>query len=210
VIDFRIDAPRRARAVLLLAHGAGAGMDTPFLGELASGLAAHGIRVLRFEFAYMAARRAGARKPPERMPVLEERFLAAVRAARPRLPLFVGGKSMGGRVATHVADRAGAQGVLAYGYPFHPPKKPAQLRVAHLAAMTTPCLVVQGTRDPFGTPDEVVDYALPSTLRVHWIGDGDHSLSPRKQSGRSAAQNMKEAVDVSAEFVTQALSARTR
>jgi predicted alpha/beta-hydrolase family hydrolase len=209
-VDFRVDAPRKPRAVLLLAHGAGAGMDTPFLEDLAAGLSREGIKVLRFEFAYMAARRTGTRRPPERMPVLEERFLEAVAQARARLPLFVAGKSMGGRVATRVADRVGARGVLAYGYPFHPPKKPTQLRVEHLTKMTTPCLVVQGTRDPFGTPDEVLTYALPSTLRVHWIGDGDHSLLPRKQSGRTSGQNMREAIEVSANFVTTALSARTR
>jgi predicted alpha/beta-hydrolase family hydrolase len=209
VIEFRVDAPRKARAVLLLAHGAGAGMDAPFLVELAAGLARERIRVLRFEFAYMAARREGKRLPPQRMPALEERFVAAVAQARARLPLFVGGKSMGGRVATHIADRIGARGVLAYGYPFHPPKKPAQLRVEHLRAMRTPCLVMQGTRDPFGTPDEVATYPLPPTLRVHWIADGDHSLLPRKQSGRTAAQNMKEAIEQSAEFVTAVLSERT-
>ncbi|MET0284711.1 MAG: alpha/beta family hydrolase [Polyangiales bacterium] len=210
MIEFRIDAPRKPRAVLLLAHGAGAGMDTPFMEELAAGLAREAIKVLRFEFAYMAARRTGTRKPPERMPVLEERFVEAAKAARARLPLFVGGKSMGGRVATRVADRIGASGVLAYGYPFHPPKKPTQLRVEHLVTMSTPCLVLQGTRDPFGTPDEVLTYALPSTLQVHWLGDGDHSLLPRKQSGRTHAQNMREAIEVSANFVTAQLSGRTR
>ncbi len=207
---FLIDAAKKARALMVLAHGAGAPMDTPFMSELAAGLAGHGIRVLRFEFAYMAARRDGLRKPPERMPVLEERFVEAVRKARARLPVFIGGKSMGGRVATRVADRIGARGVLAYGYPFHPPKKPTHLRVDHLTTLRTPCLVVQGTRDPFGTPDEVAGYALPSSLCVHWIGDGDHSLLPRKQSGRTGRQNMEEAIEVSAKFVTAVLSARTR
>jgi uncharacterized protein len=210
VIEFRIDAPRKARAVLLLAHGAGAGMDTPFMAELASGLAARQIRVLRFEFAYMAARREGARKPPERMPVLEQRFVEAVKAARARLPLFVGGKSMGGRVATRVADRVGAAGVLAFGYPFHPPQKPSQLRVEHLTSMVTPGLVVQGTRDPFGTPEQVAHYPLPNTLRLHWLADGDHSFVPRKLSGRTSSQNLQEAIEVSAEFVTAALHHRTR
>lgn len=185
-------------------------MDTPFMEELAAGLAREGLRVLRFEFAYMAARRSGTRKPPERMPVLEERFVQAVRVARARLPLFLAGKSMGGRVATRVADRVGACGVVAYGYPFHPPRKPSQLRVEHLVALATPCLVVQGTRDPFGTPDEVAGYPLPPALQVHWLADGDHSFVPRKQSGRSHAQNMQEAIAISAQFVTTVLSERTR
>jgi predicted alpha/beta-hydrolase family hydrolase len=185
-------------------------MDTPFMAQLAAGLASAGIRVLRFEFTYMAARREGVRRPPERMPALEEHFVAAVKQARARLPLFVAGKSMGGRVATRVADVVGARGVLAYGYPFHPPQKPTQLRVEHLTSLRTPCLVVQGTRDPFGTPEEVSTYPLPPTLRVHWVADGDHSLLPRKQSGRNHAQNMREAIEASAEFVTRALREHTR
>jgi hypothetical protein len=208
VIDLLIDAPKKARAVLYLAHGAGAPMDTPFMSTLAEGLAAEGVRVVRFEFAYMAARRAGTRRPPERMPALEAYFLSAIR--RSRLPLFVGGKSMGGRVATRIANSVGARGVLAYGYPFHPPKQPAQLRVEHLGALRAPCLIVQGTRDPFGTPDEVARYPLGAQVRVHWLDDGDHSFVPRKLSGRTSAQNMREAIAISAQFVTTVLSERTR
>ncbi|HEY6878177.1 MAG TPA: alpha/beta family hydrolase [Polyangiales bacterium] len=209
-IEFRVDAARRAKAVVLLAHGAGAGMDTPFMAALARGLSEQGARVLRFEFTYMAARRHGARKPPERMPALEARFLEAIAAAKSKLPLFVAGKSMGGRVATRIADRAGARGVLAFGYPFHPPKKPDQLRVEHLQTLAAPCLIVQGTRDPFGRPDEVAHYQLPANVDVHWLADGDHSFVPRKASGRSSAQNLHEAITVSAQFVTGVLSGRTR
>lgn len=209
-IEFRVDAARKAKALVLMAHGAGAGMDTPFMEQLAHGLAAQGMRVMRFEFAYMAARRQGVRRPPERMPALEARFLEALADTRSKLPLFVAGKSMGGRVATRIADRVGARGVLAYGYPFHPPKQPDQLRVEHLTTLATPCLIVQGTRDPFGTPDEVARYPLGAQVKVHWLADGDHSLVPRKRSGRTSAQNLQEAITVSTEFVTAVLSARTR
>lgn len=209
----RIDRAPRARAVLALAHGAGAGMDTPILSALASGLAAHRISVVRFEFAYMAARRiSGRRSPPDRMPALQARFIEVVQtfAARGlRQPLFVGGRSMGGRIATHVADTLCARGVLAYSYPFHPPKRPDKLRTEHLAALATPCLIVQGTRDAFGTPEEVATYPLGPKLRVHWLPDGDHSFVSRRPSGRTSAQNIAEAVAVSARFVTDVLGGRT-
>lgn len=210
-MELRIDRAKKARALLLLAHGAGAGMDQPFLLHIAQGLAQHGITVVRFEFAYMAARREGRRLPPERLPALEARFTEAVAAVKTKKPLLLAGKSMGGRIATRVADVLKVRGVLAYGYPFHPPQKPSQThhRVEHLSHLATPCLIVQGTRDPFGTPSEVAAYPLAPTLRVHWLEDGDHSLVPRKQSGHTSAAHMREAIEVSAQFVTQVLSGRT-
>jgi predicted alpha/beta-hydrolase family hydrolase len=212
-LELRIDRAARARAVLVLAHGAGAGMDTPIMSALAHGLASAGISVVRFEFAYMAARReTGRRAPPDRMPALEARFGEVARAlttARLRKPLFLGGRSMGGRVATHVADTLSARGVIAYSYPFHPPRRSDTLRVEHLAGLATPCLIVQGTRDPFGTPDEVARYPLGEKLRVHWLEDGDHAFVPRRQSGRTSAQNIAEAVEVTARFVTDVLEGRT-
>jgi uncharacterized protein len=210
-MELCIDRARKPRAALLLAHGAGAGMGTPFMVDLARALAAAGVSVARFEFAYMAARADGRRLPPDRMPALEARYTEAVALVKRKLraPLFVGGKSMGGRVATRIADAVGARGVLAYGYPFHPPDKPDTLRVEHLTTLRVPCLIVQGTRDPFGTPSEVAGYPLGARVAVHWLADGDHSFVPRMRSGRTNAQNLQEAVDVSVHFVTQVLSGRT-
>jgi predicted alpha/beta-hydrolase family hydrolase len=142
------------------------------------------------------------------MPVLEQTFESVV-AALPSEPRpFIGGKSMGGRVATHIADRIGARGVIALGYPFHPPDQPAKLRVEHLCTLRTRCLIVQGTRDPLGTQAEVAHYALSKTTRLAWLEDGDHSFVPRQKSGRTLEQNLAEAVTVVARFIRAARAAR--
>ena len=189
-----IDCPESPSATLVLAHGAGAGMDTPFMNDFARVLSARGIEVVRFEFPYMARLRAeGRRSAPDRMPALEAAYREVLTKLKKRARLFIGGKSMGGRVATRIADSVAVRGVVALGYPFHPPKQPESLRVEHLTTMTTPCLIVQGARDPFGTQDEVARYPLPSTIQLQWLRDGDHSFVPRKSSGRSEEENMAEA-----------------
>ncbi|MET0341224.1 MAG: alpha/beta family hydrolase [Polyangiales bacterium] len=188
------DGPRSAPATLVLAHGAGAPMDTPFMRGVALGLASRGLSVVRFEFTYMEAqRRTGRRRGPDRMPALEACFRAAVRQVRAKR-LFVGGKSMGSRVAAQIAGEVGAAGFVALGYPFHPPRAPDTLRLAPLLAPPVPGLIVQGTRDPFGTPPEVTRYALPPAVTVHWVDDGDHDLAPRVKSGRTHAECLAEAV----------------
>ena len=199
-----IDSPSNPSATLVLAHGAGAGMDTPFMNDFAKALFQHGIEVVRFEFPYMAKLRAeGKRSAPDRMPELEAAYRDVVGKLKKRARLFIGGKSMGGRVATRIADSVSVHGVVALGYPFHPPKQPESLRVEHLTSMATPCLIVQGTRDPFGTHDEVPRYALPASIQVHWLRDGDHSFVPRKSSGRSEAENMSEAYEAVLAFLAQ-------
>ena len=191
---FLIDGPDDASLTLALAHGAGAPMDSPFMQAMAEGVAANGFRVARFEFPYMAKRRAtGQKKPPDRADIL----LAAWRDVVGRLGperLVVGGKSMGGRIASMVADGVGARGLVCLGYPFHPPGKPQNLRVEHLSTMRTPTLILQGERDPFGTPPEVAGYDLPPAIKVAWIADGDHSFKPRKSSGRTERQNWDDAI----------------
>jgi predicted alpha/beta-hydrolase family hydrolase len=196
VTDFLFDGPEGAPVTLLLAHGAGAPMDSAALTAAARALAAEGLRVARFEFAYMAARRHGARKPPPRAERLIPEYEAAVAALGDVGRLVIGGKSMGGRVASMVTDtlhRAGrAAGLLCLGYPFHPPGRPEQLRTAHLATLQTPALICQGTRDPFGTRAEVEGYALSPAIRLLWLEDGDHDLKPRKAvSGFTAADHMR-------------------
>jgi predicted alpha/beta-hydrolase family hydrolase len=200
-----VDRPTLARARLVLAHGAGAAIDAPFLSQIAAGLATRGVEVVRFEFPYMHKRReTGKRAPPDRMPVLEAAFRAVIERVRDRLPLFLGGKSMGGRVATHIADAlAVVQGVVVLGYPFHPPQQPQKQRVEHLRTLATPCLIVQGTRDPLGTADEVPGYALSENIRVHWLADGDHSFAPRKASGHTLAGHMDAAIEVCAGFILE-------
>ena len=195
-VNFLIDGEAAARATVMLAHGAGAPMDSPFMDQITRVLVEVGIRVARFEFAYMAARRAGQRKPPPRAETVTAEYRAAVAELAATGPLIIGGKSMGGRVASMVADdlhRTGQiAGLVCLGYPFHPPGKPEQLRTAHLATLKTPALICQGTRDPFGSRDEVGGYALSRSIELVWLEDGDHDLKPRKKiSGFTAADHLK-------------------
>lgn len=198
---FLFDGPDDAVLTLALAHGAGAPMDSPFMQAIAEGVAAKGYRVARFEFPYMAKRRDDGRKrPPDRADVL----LTAWRDVAGRLGadrLAVGGKSLGGRMASMIADGAGVRGLVCLGYPFHPPGNPQNLRVEHLSTMRTPTLILQGERDPFGTPPEVSRYDLAPAIRVEWIADGDHSFTPRKSSGRTERQNRQDAIDRVAAFL---------
>ena len=201
-IDFLFDGPEDARVTILLAHGAGAPMDSASLTATAAALAANGLRVARFEFGYMAARRTEVgRKPPPRADTLIPEYIEAVDALGPTDgPLIIGGKSMGGRVASMAADALcearRITGLLCLGYPFHPPAKPAQLRTKHLAALRTPTLIVQGTRDEFGTREEVAAYSLSPAIELLWLEDGDHDLKPRKAiSGFTTAGHLKTMAD---------------
>ena len=192
--ELLLDGPSDAGLTVALAHGAGAAMDTPFMGFFARGLAGQGYRVVRFEFPYMAARRqSGKGGPPDREPVLRQTWLSVVNILKPKR-LVIGGKSMGGRVASMVADEAGVAGLVCLGYPFHPVGKPAQTRTEHLRTLKTPTLILQGERDPFGNRDDVAGYELSSAIRIAWLADGDHSFKPRKSSGRTEEQNWTEAL----------------
>jgi hypothetical protein len=194
------DGPADARVTFAFAQGAGGAMDTPFMTRMARGLGERGIRVVRFEFPYMAARREdGRRGAPDRQPVLLQCFRDVVQELGGRVA--VGGKSMGGRMASMIADEVRAPALVCLGYPFHPPGKPTQLRTAHLETLRTPALVVQGTRDPFGTPEEVADYPLSPAIRFEWLPDGDHSLKPRKASGVTETDNFERAMSVISAFL---------
>jgi predicted alpha/beta-hydrolase family hydrolase len=170
-------------------------MHSASLNATAKALPAAGLRIARFEFGYMAARRTGGRKPPPRAETLIPEYEAAIAELEVEGKLVIGGKSMGGRVASMAADGLFASGkiagLLCLGYPFHPPGRPEQLRTRHLEALATPALICQGTRDPFGTRDEVETYRLSPAIRVVWLEDGDHDLRPRKAvSGLSAADHL--------------------
>jgi predicted alpha/beta-hydrolase family hydrolase len=193
---FLLDGPTDAEVTILLAHGAGAPMDSGSMTAATEALAKVGFRVARFEFNYMAARRtSGERKPPPRAETLNPEYLAAIKELGASGPLIIGGKSMGGRVASMIADELFAQGeivgLLCLGYPFHPPDKPQSLRTKHLTYLTTPALICQGTRDEFGTREEVPGYELSSKIEMLWLEDGDHDLKPRKKiSGFSTADHL--------------------
>lgn len=191
-----------ALATLLLAHGAGAPMDSDFMNLLSDSFAGQGVRVLRFEFPYMAARRQGAgKRPPDRMPVLLDSFRQHYRAATAAGPVFIGGKSMGGRVASLLADELAPAGLICFGYPFHPPGKPERTRTEHLAGLATPALILQGTRDPLGKPDEVAGYTLSRRIEVCWLESGDHDYKPLRSSGLSQADLIHQAAQRAAVFM---------
>ena len=210
-MELLVDGDAGAASTYVMAHGAGAAMDSAGMNALVAPIVSRGIRVVRFEFGYMAARREGVRRPPPRAESLAGEYrdaVAAVRDAGPVGSLLIGGKSMGGRVASMVADELADLGYIAglvcLGYPFHPPEKPQQLRTAHLHELPVPTLICQGTRDPFGTREEVPGYGLSPAVELHWLEDGDHDLRPRKAiSGRSYAENLGEAADAVAAFAAR-------
>jgi len=201
MVDIIFDGPDDAPWTVALAHGAGAPMDSPFMNDVAAGLATIGHRVARFEFPYMARRRIdGVRPGPDRAPVLVETWREVINRFDP-VRLVIGGKSMGGRIASAIADGCGVAGVVCLGYPFHPPGKPEKTRTDHLATLRTPTLICQGTRDSLGARPEVLTYDLSPAICVHWLEDGDHSFKPRQRSGRTERQNIDEAVAAAAAFV---------
>jgi uncharacterized protein len=202
--DLIFDGPEDAPTTVVLAHGAGAPMNTPFMNSVARGLASGGgVRVVRFEFPYMRARRETGRRggAPDREPILRNSWKEVVERLGGGERLVIGGKSMGGRIASMVADEVRARGLVCLGYPFHPPGRPEKLRTRHLETLETPALILQGTRDAFGTPEDVAGYRLCPAIRVVWLEDGDHSWKPRASSGRTEAQNMADALAAIREFL---------
>jgi len=194
---FLLQGPEDAEITILLAHGAGGPMDSASMNAAARTLAESDFRVARFEFAYMAGRRStGLKKPPPRAETLKGEYLAVIDELGAAGTLVIGGKSMGGRVASMIADDLYAAGkiagLLCLGYPFHPPGKPEDLRTAHLTELKTPTLICQGTRDQFGAREEVSQYVLSETIEILWLEDGDHDLKPRKAvSGFTAADHLR-------------------
>lgn len=180
---------------LLIAHGAGAGQDSEFMRGIRRSLAEKGVQTLAIEFAYMQRMRdENRRRPPPGVERLVEEMMQwcdiVSQAGLP--PPWLGGKSLGGRVASLLAARDGAAGLALCGYPFHPPGKPERTRLAHWPSIACPVLVVQGSRDPFGDRDEIARYDLPGNARVHFLEDGDHDWKPRKRSGRTQPQLIDE------------------
>lgn len=209
IFNTATSAPEQA-PLLLLAHGAGVGSDSPFMERLAVSLAGQGVSVVRFEFPYMQKRRQDGRKrPPDRQAVLLEGFADRVRRCReeigPDRALVVGGKSMGGRMASILAtlpEAPGIEGVACFGYPFHPPGKPDRWRTDHFPGLKAPMAVFQGTRDPFGKPEELqAQPPLPSLVTVHWLEGGNHDLRPLKKQGLDPDALIDEAAAQAASFI---------
>ncbi|WP_406827539.1 alpha/beta fold hydrolase [Microbulbifer sp. ARAS458-1] len=202
--DWLVDRPESTPCTwFLFAHGAGAPMDSDFMQAMAGLLVQRGVGVIRFEFPYMSERRlTGKRRPPNKMDVLQAFFQEQIDRANaefPGVPLVIGGKSMGGRVASMLAQKNVEKGAIAgavcLGYPFHPPGKPEKLRTDHLRPMTCPLVIIQGSRDKLGSRDEVAEYPLGSGIDLHWLEDGDHDFKPRKASGFTQTQHWQTAAD---------------
>jgi predicted alpha/beta-hydrolase family hydrolase len=181
-------AEKPAGVLFVFAHGAGAGQKHPFMVNTSKGLAARGIDVVTFDFPYMHAKRGAPDKPP----VLERCFHAVIDASLAlkglaRHALFIGGKSMGGRMATHLGaqDVKGLKGIAVLGYPLHPPGAPDKLRVAHLPSIAVPVLIVQGEKDAFGSPAEFAPHLkmMKASVALHPIAGADHSLTVRSKKG---------------------------
>ncbi|MFT6421327.1 MAG: putative alpha/beta-hydrolase family hydrolase [Thalassolituus sp.] len=178
--------------LLIIAHGAGADSQSDFMTDMASRIANEGIYVVRFDFPYMIKRQEdGKKRPPDRAPKLIVAWQDII--ANLARPCVIGGKSMGGRIASMVANDseignlknvdALIKGCVSLGYPFHPPGKPEKQRTSHLEKLRKPLLMVQGTRDTMGTKDNVAGYTLDKSIELEWLEDGNHDLKPRKASG---------------------------
>jgi predicted alpha/beta-hydrolase family hydrolase len=199
-------AASNGRTVLVLAHGAGAPQTHPWIVAVAQALASRGLNVVTFNFLYAEAKR----RVPDKTAVLEETWRAVLDAVRTRADLararvFIGGKSMGGRIATHLAAQGAAdfKGLVLLGYPLHPPGRPDKLRAEHLARITLPMLFIQGSRDAFGTPDELAPFLAPLVrhgTRLFTVQGGDHSLTPLKSGPLDREQVMALVADEVARF----------
>lgn len=181
---------------VIVAHGAGAGMDSEFMAMVSHYLSRHGLQVIRFEFPYMQqCRLDGKKRPPDRADKLLTAFRKIVEECPGDRPIFLAGKSMGGRIATMILESSDVNCCFVFGYPFHPIGKQLTTRTEHFQELTKPVYIFQGDRDPMGNKDEVAQYSLPSAVRIHWLPDGNHDLKPRKASGFTQQEHIYSALD---------------
>ena len=203
--NWLIDGEEHSQYTFVFAHGAGAGMEHEFMQSVAKGLAFKGIRVIRFNFPYMIKRAEdGKRRPPDRAPKLLEAYQEVIEQIDAQ-QLVIGGKSMGGRMASHLSEHEKVAGVACLGFPFHPPGKPDKYKGEHLAELSKACLILQGERDTFGKREEFPAFNLSDSVSVEFIPDGDHSFKPRKSSGHTEQQNIALAVEKLAKFIKGAI-----
>ena len=189
---------------LVFAHGANSPMDSDWMNGMARGLVDRKVSVVRFEFPYMAQRRkTGQRRPPDARPLLLQSFRDILKKyALPSHRVYLGGKSMGGRMASLVADELGVRGLVLLGFPFHAPGRPPGDRILHLKETATRTLIVQGERDPMGNREEVSSYRLSNNIRFLWLKDGDHDLKPRRRSGHTFEGHRERALEEIDCFIT--------
>lgn len=211
---FQIDGPSDG-PLFLFTHGAGAACNSDFMQTIALGLAEQGICVVRFNFDYMQLRlETGSRRPPERAPKLIAQFEQKIKilSQQKNRPMIIGGKSMGGRMASLVAsmstdsELSEIKGVACLGFPFHPSGKADKLRIDHFPQVKQKQLIIQGTRDKLGSLEEVESYQLPNEIQWLWLEDGDHDLKPRVKSGFTYQSHLQKAIQSLAIFIKETLS----
>ena len=202
MIKTLVNLAEKPIATFVFAHGAGAGQNSEFMQLMAKGIANYSINVLRFNFAYMQlAEESGNRRPPDRADKLLIHYKTILSEIDNSLPIFIGGKSMGGRMASMLLEESTAKGCICMGYPFHPPNKPEKLRTEHLLSINKPVLILQGERDTFGSREEIGTFNLSQQIQVSYLADGDHSFKPRKVSGHNLEANLHKAIEQSAAFI---------
>lgn len=209
-VSSELNESENAKAMVIFAHGAGADMSSDYLETLVGLMNAKQLSVLRFNFPYMDKRKLdGKRRPPDRMPALVTCYQSVLAAIDTDLPVFIAGKSMGGRVAATLATdndlmtALNISGVMCLGYPFHPIKKPEKLRLAPLQDTQLPVLILQGERDALGSALEIQSYQLSPHCQLHYFADGDHDLKPRVKSGYNLKQHQISAINKMSEFVDE-------
>jgi predicted alpha/beta-hydrolase family hydrolase len=192
--------------LFIFAHGAGAGMEHDFMAAVAKGLVEQGIRVVRFNFPYMMKRAEdGKKRPPDRAPKLLDAYEEVITHFA-STPVVIGGKSMGGRMSSLLAENTLVAGIACLGFPFHPPGKPENYKGEHLATLEKPTLILQGERDTFGKREEFENFTLSEQVSVTFVPDGDHSFKPRKRSGYTEEGNIALAVEHLARFINEVYS----
>ena len=208
-MELIFDGPKDG-PLFIFSHGAGAPLTSDFMEKVSQGLALQGIRVARFNFNYMQQRvETGSRRPPERAPHLIKQFIDVIESFNQ--PMVIGGKSMGGRMATLVVTESSSEvvnnvkGIACLGYPFHPQGKPEKLRTQHLPFIMQPLAIVQGSRDKLGNKEEINAYDLPDSIKWCWLEDGDHDFKPRVKSGLTHAQHIQTTIDYLAIYIKDLL-----
>ncbi len=212
VKEFLVDSPEHEpKGIFLLAHGAGKGMSSPFMSSIAKGIAAAGVRVVRFHFPYMEKTlRIGMETPTDQRKVLKQCFSEMITHCReqekcPSKYIIIGGKTMGARIASMVADKHKVAGVICLGYPFHPLNKPKHFRIKHLKTIETPTLICQGENDPFGRREEVQQQILSKSIKFHWLEKCDNNFKPGKLSHRTQDENLEDVIRACNGFINHLL-----
>lgn len=201
-----------SQVIFLFAHGAGADMQSEWMLDFDNLLSQKGIKVVRFNFPYMIKRsQDGKRRPPDRQSKLLQAFAEQIEKLISQgllsddTKLFIGGKSMGGRMASLLTCDSDYQfnidGVICLGFPFHPAKRLDKFKGEHLATINTPTLILQGERDVMGNKQEVLSYLFSDKVTVHFLTDGDHSFKPRVKSGVTYTGNLQQAAACVLDFI---------